>query len=112
MEVQGIISQISPNFPKKVLQQAFSLQFSAVVATRLFLLPNCYGLEIWFSIAQLKIRPLNCATALSKDSWLSILDYLRQSFEVFHSYSSRYCQQQISDPAEVGLTLEALCGHF
>jgi len=36
-------------------------------------------------MAQLKIRPLNCATALSKDSWLSIIEYLRQSFEVFHS---------------------------
>jgi len=57
-------------------------------------------LEIWFLIIQLKKSTLGCARTLSEASWLSILEDLSHSFEVFHSHSSCCCQQGTGNLAE------------
>jgi len=48
---------------------------------------------------------IGCARKLSEANWLSILEHLPNSSEVFHSHSSCYCQQGTSDIADVGLKL-------
>ena len=56
-----------------------------------FLLPCCHRLEnrlvleIWIVITQMKIIWVGCARSLSEASWLSILEHLFRSSEVFNS---------------------------
>jgi len=69
-------------------------------------------MPMWYEIVKRLGTPdlneksmLDCARTLSEASSLNILEHLPHSSDVFHSHSSSYCQQGISNLAEVGLKL-------
>jgi len=78
----------------------------------MFLFTCCHRLESGkFGTSHLALNnptensTLNCASTLLEANWLSIIEDMSHSCEVFHSHSSCCCQQGTSDLAEVGLHL-------
>jgi len=95
--------------PEKLLCNQLSLyRFSVAVGTFIVLYHVATDLkienlvlEIWFLITQLRKSTLGYSRTLPEASWLSNLEHLPYSSEVFYSHYSCCCQQGTSHLAEV-----------
>ena len=99
--------------PKKLSCNKLSpYRLSVAVSTLYFPVPCCRRFENrkFFTYNSVLNNPtenvtLDCARTLSEASWLSVLEHLPYSSEVFHSHSNRCCQQGTPNLVEVGLSL-------